>query len=311
MSNITRIPELDELFRQWSGILPLKSVPLPESGSSRIYRRLSGNRKTVVGVFNPEVKENDAFIYLSKHFHDAGIPVPQVLLVNTAHTAYIQEDLGDITLFGLLRSENKPLTVNHPLIRTLEKIIRWLPLIQTRGHEKLDYSICYPRKEFDRQSMLWDLNYFKYNFLKLVAFRFDEQALEDDIQQLVEFLNQAPRSFFLYRDFQSANIMIREDEPWFIDFQGGRMGFPAYDLASLLFDAKARLSDSVRDHLYKLYVNEIVAIAGLRKSQFELYYPGFLIIRMLQALGAFGFRGLIEKKEEFLRSIPPAMDNLE
>jgi aminoglycoside/choline kinase family phosphotransferase len=159
--------------------------------------------------------------------------------------------------------------------------------------------------------MLWDLNYFKYNFLKLVRLPFDEQALEDDFHTFSDFLCQAPSDFFLYRDFQSRNIMVTGNKPGFIDFQGGRMGFPAYDLASLLFDAKAGFSPDERDWLYQLYREDLASYRDEWAGALDRYYSGFILIRKMQALGAFGFRGLIENKKSFLLSIPPAMANLE
>ena len=158
--------------------------------------------------------------------------------------------------------------------------------------------------------MLWDLNYFKYNFLKLVRIAFDEQALEDDFHTFTDYLSSAPHNAFLYRDFQSRNIMVNHDQPCFIDFQGGRMGFPAYDLASMLFDAKAGLSATERETLYGIYIDTITGFDARWPALIDRYYPGFVLIRKMQALGAFGFRGLIENKHSFLQSIPPAMNNL-
>jgi aminoglycoside/choline kinase family phosphotransferase len=192
----------------------------------------------------------------------------------------------------------------------LEQVVDWLPRIQIGGHNGLDYGLAYPRKAFDRQSMLWDLNYFKYNFLKVMRVAFDEQALEDDFQTFTDFLSEAPREAFLYRDFQSRNIMVQDNKVFFIDFQGGRMGFPGYDLASFLFDAKAGLTPEERENLYRLYVENLSVYDPAWAGLMERYYPGFVLIRKMQALGAFGFRGLIESKTGFLASIPPAMANL-
>jgi aminoglycoside/choline kinase family phosphotransferase len=263
-----------------------------------------------VAVYYSDLKENLAFIGFANHFWKAGIPVPRIYACSDDSLSYLQEDFGDHDLFEMLQqSENSPSgELRGELLR---KVVEWLPRIQIEGHRGLDYNLAYPRKVFDQQSMLWDLNYFKYNFLKLIRISFDEQSLEDDFHTFTSFLAGAPQNAFLYRDFQSRNIMIRNDQPCFIDFQGGRMGFPGYDLASLLFDAKAGLSPDERASLYTEYKERIAGYDPGWPALLDRYYPGFVLIRKMQALGAFGFRGIIENKKAFLQSIPPAMVNLE
>ncbi len=305
----TRV-EFARLFQEWSGEQPQAISALPESGSYRLYARISGSTKHAVAVYYTDLKENLAFIGFANHFRKAGIPVPEIYCSSADSLCYLQEDFGDLDLFEILQnSENSPF--KDLRLELLEKVIEWLPRIQIEGHSGLDYDLAYPRKAFDKQSMLWDLNYFKYNFLKLVRMPFDEQALEDDFHTFTSFLAEAPQNAFLYRDFQSRNIMIRNNQPCFIDFQGGRMGFPGYDLASLLFDAKAGLSPDERTFLYSEYERHIAQFDPLWPALMDRFYPGFVMIRKMQALGAFGFRGLIEKKKAFLQSIPPAMINLE
>jgi aminoglycoside/choline kinase family phosphotransferase len=301
--------EFARLFEEWSGEKPQAISALPESGSYRLYARINGVSKHAVAVHYTDLKENLAFIGFARHFRESGIPVPEIFNVSADSLCYLQEDFGDHDLFEILQhSDGYPSSE----LRTelLTKVVEWLPKIQIEGHKNLNYDLAYPRKVFDKQSMLWDLNYFKYNFLKLVRISFDEQALEDDFHTFTSFLATAPQNAFLYRDFQSRNIMIRDNQPCFIDFQGGRMGFPAYDLASLLFDAKAGLSPDERTSLYNAYQKVI----GLYDPEWPLlmdkYFPAFVLIRKMQALGAFGFRGLIENKRGFLQSIPPAMINL-
>jgi len=297
------------LFEEWSGEKPQTISALPESGSYRLYARIQGNSKKVVAVYHTDVKENLAFIGFSNHFRKAGIPVPEVFACAPDSLSYLQEDFGDHDLFEfLMESEDSGGSSRRKDL--LVKVIEWLPTIQIKGHQGLNYDLAYPRRVFDKQSMLWDLNYFKYNFLKLVKIAFDEQALEDDFHTFTAFLSEAPQNAFLYRDFQSRNIMVLNNEPCFIDFQGGRMGFPGYDLASLLFDAKAGITPEERSFLYKAYVEEMAKYDPAWSSFMDRYYPGFVLIRKMQALGAFGFRGLIEKKTAFLQSIPPAMTNL-
>jgi hypothetical protein len=191
------------------------------------------------------------------------------------------------------------------------KVVSELPKIQIIAGIDLNYDFCYPRSAFDRQSMMWDLNYFKYYFLKLAKIPFSEQFLEDDFTTFTDYLLKAERHFFMFRDFQSRNIMLRDQEPWFIDYQGGRQGALQYDLASLLYDAKADIPEQVREQLIDVYLNELEKIYPVDKSQFRQFFYGYVLIRMMQAMGAYGFRGFYEKKEHFLKSIPFALENLE
>jgi len=302
--------EFARLFKEWSGEEPQTISALPESGSYRLYARVSSPGFNAVAVYHTDLKENQAFMGFARHFRKRGLPVPEIYISSPDELSYLQEDFGDHDLFELLQhTENQAEAGRRELV--LKRTVGWLPHLQIMGHEGLDYGLAYPRKAFDKQSMLWDLNYFKYNFLKLVRIVFDEQALEDDFQTFTDFLSGAPQNAFLFRDFQSRNIMIRDDQPCFIDFQGGRMGFPAYDLASLLFDAKAGLKPDERSSLYEEYIRNIAPYGQHWPELIHRYYPGFVLIRKMQALGAFGFRGLIEKKKGFLQSIPPAMANLE
>ncbi len=302
--------EFARLFEEWSGEKPQAISALPESGSYRLYARISGSTKQAVAVYYTDLKENLAFMGFASHFRTAGIPVPQIYGCSPDSLCYLQEDFGDHDLFEILQhSDGFP--ENTRRRELLSKVVEWLPRIQIGGHIGLNYELAYPRKVFDKQSMLWDLNYFKYNFLKLVRIAFDEQALEDDFHTFTSFLSEAPQDAFLYRDFQSRNIMIHDNRPCFIDFQGGRMGFPGYDLASLLYDAKAGLTPEERSELYQEYLVHIGKYDAQWPALLDRYYPGFVLIRKMQALGAFGFRGLIEKKKAFLQSIPPAMVNLD
>ncbi|MBW6490386.1 MAG: phosphotransferase [Lentimicrobium sp.] len=298
---------LKQLFLEWSGEEAATVEALPASGSDRSYFRIFSKNKQAIGAWNTNLSENNAFIGFSKHFTDAGLPVPEVYNASNDSRAYLQSDLGDTTLFGLLTAEG--LTEN---VKDLyRQVVKWLPVFQIKGAEGLDFSVCYPRSAFDLQSMMWDLNYFKYYFARLSGKEFDEQALEDDFNRLTHFLLQANSTFFLYRDFQSRNIMIADNKPYFIDFQGGRQGPLQYDIASLLFDAKANLPFDFREELLELYTDEVGKISETNANEFRRYYYGFVLIRILQALGAYGFRGFYQKKEHFLQSIPYALDNIE
>jgi len=298
---------LRELFRSWSGEESIKAEELPASGSDRKYYRISSRETQAIGAWNNDLNENQAFISFAKHFISQGLPVPEVYLADDSGKYYLQSDLGNTTLFSMLAEEG---LTNH-VKDIYRQVIHWLPRFQIDGAKGLDFSVCYPRAAFDKQSMMWDLNYFKYYFVRLSGQGFNEQGLEDDFTRLTNFLLEAKNSFFLYRDFQSRNVMIVGNRPYFIDFQGGRQGPLQYDIASLLFDAKANLPNDFREELLKLYISEARTLTDFDETEFLKYYYGFVLIRILQALGAYGFRGFYQKKEHFLQSIPYALDNIE
>lgn len=301
---------LNRLFREHRGTLPDSTELLPDSGSMRKYYRLKTADYSVIGAFNPDEKENRAFTGFTRHFRGSGFKVPEILAEDLSRHIYLLEDLGDETLFmriSSLRGKNG----GHELIRALyQRVVMELPRIQIEGGRGLDYSLCYPRDRFDHQSMLWDLNYFKYYFLKLAGISFDEQGLEDDFIRLIRSLEKAGAEDFMYRDFQSRNIMLRGSELYYIDYQGGRKGPLQYDLASLLWDAKADLGTELRRELLELYLKEVQNYKKVDAESFSDLYYQFVYIRIMQALGAYGYRGFYERKEHFLLSIPYAINNL-
>lgn len=284
---------------------------LPASGSYREYCRLINSGRTVIGAFNADVKENTAFLSFTSHFKLNDLPVPEVYAVSADLKKYLLEDLGDITLFDFLSEVREKEGFSENIITEYKKVLKALPKIQIIAGKDLDYSVCYPRAAFDKTSMMWDLNYFKYYFLKLAKIQFDEQALEDDFQSFSDYLLSADSDYFLYRDFQSRNVMLKNGEVYFIDYQGGRRGALQYDLASLLYDGKADIPQSVRQQLFDFYVTELKKYIPVNDADFEAYFKGFVLIRIMQAMGAYGFRGFYEKKEHFLKSIPFALKNLE
>lgn len=292
---------------------PVETVmDMPPHGSNRYLIRLQGKSRTAIGVGNRDREENEAFLAFSRHFKTKGLPVPEIYAQDLDNDIYLEEDLGNTTLFDALvtqrggRSEF-PEKMVHPY----ERVVAMLPRFQVEGAKGLDWSVCYPRHRFDRQSMFWDLNYFKYYFLKLAHVPFNEQRLEDDFNTLVEFLLEAPQEYFLYRDFQSRNIMLKDGEPWFIDYQGGRKGALQYDIASLLYDAKANIPEAVRAHLLEKYLDALSQQISVDRTKFTQYFHGYVFIRLMQAMGAYGYRGFYERKEHFLQSVPYAIQNLE
>lgn len=284
---------------------------MPASGSYREYYRIRSKNRSVIGAFNADVKENTAFLSFTSHLLKSGIPVPEIYTVSSDLKKYLLEDLGDTTLFSFLTKTRETEGFSETIIAEYRKVLSLLPEIQMTAGKGIDYSVCYPREAFDKQSMMWDLNYFKYYFLKLARIPFDEQALEDDFQTFSDYLLSAPSDYFLYRDFQSRNVMLKEDRVYFIDYQGGRRGALQYDLASLLFDGKADIPPGVRSQLYDFYLDQLKKYIPVDEQSFTTYFSGFVLIRMMQAMGAYGFRGLYEKKEIFLRSIPYAIKNLQ
>jgi aminoglycoside/choline kinase family phosphotransferase len=300
-----------EQFEKWSGEKVKSFSPLPESGSPRKYFRIIGETKTSIAALNSDKRENDAFIYLTKHFTKLKLPVPHLYSANRKNNIYLLEDLGDETLFSLLEQNSDKENISSETIILYKKVIVLLPQFQIAASKKLDYTKCYPRAKFDRQSMMWDLNYFKYYFLKLAKISFDEQKLENDFKTLIDFLLHANCNYFMYRDLNSRNIMVKKNEPYFIDYQGGRKGALQYDIVSLLFDSKANLPQSLREELLEHYIASVEKIKSIDKKEFLKYYDGYALIRLLQMFGAYGYRGYFEGKAHFLKSIPFAIKNLE
>jgi aminoglycoside/choline kinase family phosphotransferase len=280
------------------------------SASGRKLIRLANEKSSAIGVLYGVREENVAFVEFSRHFHRHGLPVPEIYGEDLSQGAYLEEDLGDITLFEFLSKSRSGSEIAPQVIDAYRKVVAVLPRFQVEAGRDLDYSVCYPRDSFDRQSIAWDLNYFKYYFLRLAAIPFNEQALEDDFNRLTNFLLSAPHDYFLYRDFQSRNIMLRDGEPFFVDYQGGRKGALQYDIASLLYDAKADLSPALRQELLEDYLEQLSGFMDVDRANFLHYYYAYVYARILQALGAYGFRGFYERKTHFLQSVPFALKNL-
>jgi aminoglycoside/choline kinase family phosphotransferase len=279
-------------------------------GSGRAILRLSGQAGSAIGIVYPVREENVAFLEFSRHFRRHGLPVPAIYAQDLANGAYIEEDLGDTTLFDALQDNRTGDNVGAETIDAYRKVLAILPRFQIEAGRDLNYKVCYPRSSFDKQSIAWDLNYFKYYFLRLAAIPFSEQALENDFTRLTKLLLNAPHDYFLYRDFQSRNIMLRDGQPYFLDYQGGRKGALQYDVASLLFDGKADLPAALRQELLDFYLDRLAEFAPIDRAAFMDYYYAYVYVRIMQALGAYGFRGFYERKAHFLQSVPYALKNL-
>jgi aminoglycoside/choline kinase family phosphotransferase len=294
-------------YKELFGDSGITITALPQSGSDRKYFRISGGVKSVIGAYNPNPEENEAFIGFTDHFIAKGLPVPEVYGNLPEKFVYFLQDLGDMNLFTFLLGKQAGQGFDMETEMFYKKVLDRLIDFQIKGIDGLNLDLCYPHRSFDRQSMMWDMNYFKYMFLKLIAVPFNERRLEHDFNMLADFLLETSQDYFLYRDFQSANVMIVEGEPWFIDYQGGRKGAPQYDVASLLYDAKAHIPDESRHRLLDYHITNFCKVSGQSVSEFRGYYAGFSMIRLMQAMGAFGFRGLYERKPTFTGSIVPAV----
>ena len=303
---------LKRLFEQHFQSPPERVLPLQGQlgGSGRVIVRLAGAGQTAIGILYSVREENVAFLEFSRHFRRHGLPVPQIYAEDLNRGAYLEEDLGDTTLFEFLSSNRSGDTIASHVIEAYRKVVSILPRFQVEAGRGLNYKVCYPRASFDRQSIAWDLNYFKYYFLRLAGIPFNEQALELDFTRLTKFLLGADHDYFLYRDFQSRNIMLRDGQPWFLDYQGGRKGALQYDIASLLYDGKADLPPDLRGQLLNHYLDCLTGFIDLKRDAFMEYYYAFVYVRILQALGAYGFRGFYERKAHFLQSVPYALKNL-
>ena len=302
--------QISKLYKTWCNEDALEITVLPESGSYRKYFRVKSKNHKAIAVYNEDKKENIAFLEFSKHFFNKNLPVPEIYAIDLENNLYLQTDLDDTTLFAYIESVRTGVEFPEELFTTYKKVLDGLIKFQIEGSKGFDYSYCYPREAFDKQSMMWDLNYFKYYFLKLAKIPFDEQRLENDFLKFCDFLLEADTDYFLYRDFQSRNVMLKNKEPFFIDYQGGRKGALQYDLASLLYDAKANIPQQVRNELRKYYISQLENYINIDKEKFNNYYFGYVLIRIMQAMGAYGFRGFYEKKTHFLQSIPFAIENI-
>jgi aminoglycoside/choline kinase family phosphotransferase len=303
---------LKKLFERHFGTPATYVQPLQGQlgGSGRQIIRLSNDRASAIGILYGVREENEAFLEFTKHFRSHKLPVPEIYAQDLHAGAYLEEDFGDMTLFEFLSKNRTGTNVAPQVVDAYKKAVAILPRFQIEAGRDLNYGHCYPIGSFDRQSIAWDLNYFKYYFLRLAGIPFNEQALENDFDGLTEFLLSAKRDYFLYRDFQSRNIMLRDGQPFFLDYQGGRKGALQYDIASLLFDAKADLSPELRQALLDHYLENLKAFTDVSREAFMRHYYAYVYVRIMQALGAYGFRGFYERKAHFLQSVPYALKNL-
>ncbi len=302
--------QIEKLYKEWKGVEPVSVDVLPPSGSERRYFRLySKDNISVIGTFGANVKENESFIYFSYEFKQKRLAVPQILAKSSDGMFYLQEDFGTISLLNKLEQGGFIPSVYDLFKKSLEELAQ----LQVKGDKGLDYDRCLTNKEFGKQAIMADLLYFKYYFLDALRKPYDKQKLIDDFEALSNYLTHTEYKYFMFRDFQSRNIMVDDNNNvHFIDYQGGMKGAPQYDVASMLWQARANLTNDWKVSLLEDYMNafEQLIPGTLDRSIFKSQYNGYVLIRLLQVLGAYGFRGLFERKAQFLTSIPLALRNL-
>ncbi len=301
---------LKPLFESYTGTALTEITELPASGSNRRYFRLKGGNITLIGAIGTNLQENHSFIYLARHFREKGLRVPAVLAVSEDGQAYIQEDLGDQVLFGMVAQGRESGLYSSVETDLLRRTIEQLPRLQFVGAQGLDWKNCYPQEAFDARMIDFDLNYFKYCFLKATGLEFNEIELQEDFEKLKADLLKEDDNTFLYRDFQARNVMIKDGDPWFIDFQGGRRGPIYYDVASFIWQARSRFPEDLKQDLIRTYLRALQQFKQVDEEEFRSRLRLFVLFRTLQVLGAYGFRGYFEKKPHFLASVPYALSNL-
>ncbi|MDD4217920.1 MAG: RNase adapter RapZ [Bacteroidales bacterium] len=297
-------------FVLFTGKHPDKIDRLVQAGSNRIYYRFRYGNKSMIGVYSNNIEENSTFLYFTQLFKSLDIKVPELFYVTKDKTIYFLEDLGDKSLFDIVQNDNKNGEITDTTKNLYKKAITELAKMQITSAAYIDFDKCYQISEFNKESILFDLNYFKFYFLKVSGIKFNERKLQNDFNSIALYLAKNGDKFFMFRDFQSRNIMIKDGEPYFIDYQGGRKGAIQYDLASLLFQAKAQLPEYVKEELLEHYIEQVKSYIPVDKDEFINQFNYYALIRILQTLGAYGFRGLIEKKSHFIESIPFALQNI-
>lgn len=304
--------KLEKLYRHTYAEPADQIEPIKGGGSDRRVYRIKTWDRSVIGIVGEHRAENEAFIHFSRHFKKQGLPVPEIYATNLDQGVYIEEDLGYFTLIDTIAEIRKTDGFSDKIVSLYKNVIEWLPHFQISAGQSLDYSYCYQHDAFNWDSMQWDLQYFRYRFVEVFYKKeFDRQKLQQDFNSLVHFLLEEKRDYFLYRDFQSRNIMIKNDQTWFIDYQSGRRGALQYDIASLLYDAKADIPKDVRQELLTFYLDCLEKQINIDRKRFLKYFYGFVFIRIMQAFGAYGYLATIKGKNHFLRSVPYAIGNIE
>lgn len=302
--------KLQLLFKEWYGSNPDSLNELPHSGSSRTYYRIKADKFSAIGAYNENHAENLAFVDFTNQLRNSRVNVPKIYTSKLEENIYLIEDLGEQQLLSWLLRQKIEETFPSEVLNTYKKVIRQLVHMQIIAGKDFDFSSCHQHPKFDKESILYDLNYFKTYFIDSLQLMYNKELLQADFETFADYLLQADNQYFMFRDFQARNIIIKENEPYFIDYQGGRQGPLQYDLASLLFQAKAQIPEKYKLYLLEDYIQLAQLYTPIDKDEFKEYFFAFALIRVLQTLGAYGLRGLVEKKQHFIESIPFAIKNL-
>ncbi len=303
---------LTDLYLKKFGQQPDAIVALRSDGSDRkIYRVVSGSH-SAIGILGVDLQENAAFLEFSRHFKKYDLRVPEIYIENSDGSAYLEEDFGDVTLFSWMSEIREQHGFNNEIREMYQQVVEYLPRFQIEAGRSIDYSYCYQHQEFGLDSMHWDMHYFKRHFINyFYKKKVNHTDLDKDFNKLIKFLLQEDRNYFLYRDFQSRNVMIKDGLPHFIDYQSGRKGALQYDLASLLYDAKANLPEDFREEMIDVYLSKARQMTRINPKRFRKYFYGFVLIRVMQAFGAYGYLSAVKGKTHFFKSVPFAIKNLE
>lgn len=305
-----------QLYTKTFGQSPKEVKKLSGAGSNRQYSRITAqDATTYIGVIGESYKENHAFLALADQMSKKGINVPKVIAVSDDEMSYLLEDLGDTSIYDIIsKSKAQGDAWNTECVSLLEQIMSDLPTIQFETAKGFDFNNCSREKEFCPMVIRWDLNYFKYCFLKLTGITFDELRLEAEFDELEKNLmlcaEMDKMQSFLYRDFQSRNVMIKDGQPYYIDFQGGYRGPFYYDVASFLWQARAAYPQDLRNHLIDVYLKALQNNYTIEADTFKQNLNHFVFFRLLQVLGAYGFRGLHEHKVMFIEPIQQALKQI-
>jgi len=310
IDNKNIVTELSLLFKKWAGKDPDTTEELPHSGSSRVYFRLSAGQTQAIGVYNQNTIENNTFIKFTQHFKTFQLNVPEIYAEDLSKNIYLIEDLGNVDLLSWIKTSQDKQNFESELIIKYKLVLKELINFQIIASQDFDYSICYPFSSFNKEAILFDLNYFLNQYVKPSKYDFNSDKLVNDFNTFADYLLQEKANFFMYRDFQARNIMLKNNQPYFIDFQGGRKGPLQYDVASLLYQAKANIPEEIRLDLLNFYMNEAKKLTPIDREKFITFFYAFALLRILQTLGAYGLRGLVEGKSHFIESIGPALLNL-
>jgi aminoglycoside/choline kinase family phosphotransferase len=298
----------DFLAEQNISYLNITALPI-SGGDRRYFRVLLPDNKTIIATYSENIAENKTFLAFTKSLSSLHLPVPAIITYNKTYTIYLQEDVGNICLLDLVTQQGYTDNVYNLYQQSLAK----LATLQVKANTEIPYELCLVNKNFDADAALFDLQYCYNYFVQPLAIPINNiTSLQKEFVAISHKIGSINPTFFMYRDFQGRNIMVKNNDVYFIDYQGGMQGPPAYDVASLLWQAKAALPTKWKNELLEYYITCLNKELSntLNIDEFKKGFQFILLIRLLQVLGAYGRRGILEQKAHFLESIPYAIENL-